>query len=123
MKRLIVNRKITVFTFAVMFLIYGITSLGFAHDTEDEGPHFEDDSTTRTVASDAAIGTNVGDPVVAHNFGDITPGGNQGQEVPNVINANQTGTVAIHYALPPSDTNADWMSFRIVKSTGQITVG
>jgi len=69
MKEWIVNRKIWRLTFAVMFLIYGITSLGFAHETEDEGPHWDESSMTRTVAADAALGANVGDPITAHNWG------------------------------------------------------
>ena len=121
MKRLIANRKRTVLTFAVMFLIYGITSLGFAHETANEGIHFEDDSTTRTVAAGAAIGTFVGDPVSAHNFGDITPG-NEEPIVP-IRQGIQTESVAVHYALPPTDTNWDWVSFRIDKSSGQIRIG
>ena len=121
MKRLIVNGKITVLIFAVMFLIYGITSLGFAHDTEDEGPHFEDDSTTRTVPLDAAKNTSVGAPVVAHNFGDISPGDNPRET--GLAGPGQVASLAIHYALASSDTNWDWTFFRVVKSTGQITVG
>ena len=122
MKRLIVNRRITVLTFAVMFLIYGLTSLGFAHDTADEGPHFAEDSTTRLVPSDAATDTNVGAPVAGHNFGDISPGDNR-QVGPGLVGPGQVVSVAIHYALATSDTNWDWTSFRVVKSTGQIKVG
>ena len=123
MKRLIANRKRTVLTFAVMFLIYGITSLGFAHETANEGIHFEDDSTTRTVAAGAALGTLVGDPVVAHNFGGISPGDEQPIELNPLVQGTQAASEAIHYALPPTDTNWDWVSFRIDKSTGQIRVG
>ena len=128
MKRLIANRKRTVLTFAVMFLIYGITSLSFAHETADEGIHFEDDSTTRSVAAGAALGTLVGDPVVAHNFGGISPGNEYpiepGDELLiQPINPLPAATETIHYALPPTDTNWDWVSFRIDKSTGQIRVG
>ncbi len=131
MKEWIVNRKIWILTFAVMFLIYGITSLGFAHETEDEGIHFEEDSTTRTVAAGAALGTFVGDPVEAHNFGDISPGeeypidpgDEQPIDPPLLAPVTPAASEAIHYALPPSDTNWDWVSFRIDKSTGQIRVG
>ena len=124
MKRLIVNRKITVLTFAVMFLIYGITSLGFAHETEDQGPHFQDDSTTRTVASDASLGANVGDPVSAHNFGDLSPGDgspNQPILVGPGDQIQQPDRVELHYAL--SSDNSDFWYFRVAKTTGQITVG
>ena len=108
MKKWVVNRKIWRLTFAVMFLIYGITSLGLAHETEDEGPHFEEESTTRTVAAGAALRTNVGDPVSAHNFGDISPGDEP--VTPTLVGPDGqiqtgTGTVAIHYSFRSSDTN------------------
>ncbi|MDE0683113.1 MAG: hypothetical protein OXI63_09385, partial [Candidatus Poribacteria bacterium] len=72
MKVWIVNRKITVLTFAVMFLIYGIVSFGYAHNADYV--HFEEVSTTRSVTAGAAIGTNVGEPVLAHSFGAATGG-------------------------------------------------
>ena len=128
MKERIVNRKIWILTFAVMFLIYGITSPGFAHETADEGPHWDESSMTRTVAADAALGANVGDPITAHNWGDITPGGEPSSTEPTPLPPGEQSqepneTVAINYALPPSSDNWDWTNFRIAKSTGQITVG
>jgi hypothetical protein len=67
MKRLIVNRKITVFTFTVMFLIYGIMSFGYTDETDSA--HFHEESTTRSVTLPAVVGTNVGAPVQAHSVG------------------------------------------------------
>ena len=61
------NRKITVFTFTLMFLIYGITSFGYTD--EADSAHFHEESTTRYVTLPAVVGTNVGDPVQAHSVG------------------------------------------------------
>ena len=80
------------------------------------------------IASDAPLGANVGDPVTAHNFGELSPGDgstttNQGRTVgpDNIQRSPQT--VELHYALSSRDDNWDWWNFRIAKSTGQITVG
>ena len=64
MKRLIVNPKITVLALAVMVFSYGITSLDAG--PLNNGPHFHDDSTTRSVPEGATVGTSVGKPVNAH---------------------------------------------------------
>jgi hypothetical protein len=61
------NRKITVFTFTVMFLIYGIMSFGYTDETDSA--HFHEESTTRSVTLPAVVGTNVGAPVQAHSVG------------------------------------------------------
>ena len=71
MKAQIVNRKMTALTFAVMFLMYGITNLSYA-DEQEGNPHFHEESTTRSVATNAAIGTNIGDPVAAHSAPRVT---------------------------------------------------
>ena len=102
MKELIVNGKRTVFIFTVMFLLYGITSLGSADDGNN--PHFHDESTTRTVPENAAVGTNVGDPVSAHSL----PQGTH----------PITGELPYRYTLSGSDT----ASFNLDNRTGQLTI-
>ena len=102
MKELIVNGKRRVFIFTVMFLLYGITSLGSADDGNN--PHFHDESTTRTVPENAAVGTNVGDPVSAHSL----PQGTH----------PITGELPYRYTLSGSDT----ASFNLDNRTGQLTI-
>ena len=102
MKAQIVNRKRTVLIFTVMFLLYGITSLGYADDSNN--PHFHDESTTRTVPANAAVGTNVGDPVSAHSLPEGT--------------LPITGEPTYRYTLSGSDT----ASFNLDNRTGQLTI-
>lgn len=64
----IANRKKTALILATMFLIYGIASISSADETEK--PHFHEDTATRAVVENVAIGTNVGNPVTAHSIND-----------------------------------------------------
>ena len=95
MKRLIVNPKIAVLTFAVMVFAYGIVDLGSADGIVD--PHFHEESTTRSVPENAAVGTNVGAPVSAHGL---------------------DGLIIYRYTLG----GVDIASFNLDHQTGQLTI-
>ena len=68
MIRRFADRKMTVLIFVVMLLGYGIVGASDAHDVSGV-PHFHDDSTTRSVAENVSVGTNVGSTVSAHSRG------------------------------------------------------
>ena len=77
MIRHILDRNITLLILATMLLGYGITGIGYANEVSGV-PHFHDDSTSRSVAENVSIDTNVGSPVSAHSpgtYGRYTLGG------------------------------------------------
>ena len=85
-------KKIIALIFAAMVVVCGIQRTVYAHNS-DGTVHFHDVAAL-SVAENTASGTNIGAPVIAHNFG-----GNQDE-----------------YRLSGTDA----LSFRIDKSTGQL---
>ena len=92
MKGQVLNRKTTVLILAFMLTVFGMTGLGYAHDTSGS-PHFHEDSTTRSVAENVATNSSVGSAVSAH----------------------ERGTYG-RYML----SGTDWASFTINRGTGQL---
>ena len=68
MIRHILDRNIIFLILATLLSGYGITGIGYANQVSGV-PHFHDDSTSRSVAENVSIGTNVGSPVSAHSPG------------------------------------------------------
>jgi len=68
MKKRVVNPKITLLIFTIMFLTYGITNFNHAHNVIGV-PHFHGDTADRSIAENAAADTNIGDPLTAHSTG------------------------------------------------------
>ena len=71
MKGRTLDRKIAALFLAVILLVYGVTSLGFAHDLKNgifPVPHFDADTTTRTIKENEPAGANVGAAVSAHSL-------------------------------------------------------
>ena len=100
MKRLIVNPKITVLIFTVMFLLCSIVGFGYAHS--DNAPHFHG-SQIRYVLENSEGGTLVGGPVSADSFSNAQ---------------HTTGDYKQRYV--HRGTNA--LFFQINSRTGQLTV-
>ena len=77
MIRHILDRNIIFLILATMLSGDDITGIGYANQVSGV-PHFHDDSTSRSVAENVSIGTNVGSPVSAHSpgtYGRYTLGG------------------------------------------------
>ena len=77
MIRYILDRNIIFLILALLLLGYGIIGIGYANQVSGV-PHFHDDSTSRSVAENVSIGTNVGGTVSAHSpgtYGRYTLGG------------------------------------------------
>ena len=89
-----INPKTTPLIFAVMLLVFSGQGIGYAHNSD--GPHWHDDSTTRSIQENKATGTNVGAAVTAHNF--------------------TAGAFSNRYILDGTDA----ASFSIETSTGQL---
>ena len=64
--KLILGKKTTLLIFAVLLLLCGMQSIGYADNTAD--PHFHGGPLTYEVAENTAAGTNIGNEVQAHNF-------------------------------------------------------
>ena len=62
------DRKITVLILAVILLVYNLTGIAYANEVSGV-PHFHNNTTSRSVAENESIGTNVGSAVSAHSRG------------------------------------------------------
>ena len=58
-----INPKTTLLIFAVMLLVFSGQGIVYAHNIPEA--HYDDDSTTRSVAENSARNTNIGSPVTA----------------------------------------------------------